>query len=105
MERLEQLKHFMKEEPEDEFLHYALALEYLKFDFGKAKNEFENLLRKHPDYLPTYYPAAHLMIELGDENEAEKLFTKGMEIAKSQGDQKMLMELRAAHDGWQLERK
>lgn len=105
MERIEQLKKFVKEEPEDAFLHYALALEYLKFDSGKAKSEFEDLLRKHPHYLPTYYPAAHLMIELGDEAEAEKLFTKGMEIAKSQLDQKMLMELRAAFEVWQLERK
>lgn len=105
MDRLEQLKQFVKEEPEDEFLHYALALEYLKFDSGKAKIEFENLLRKHPAYLPTYYPAAHLMIELGHEIEAEKLFMKGMEIAKLQGNQKMLMELRAAYDVWQLERK
>lgn len=103
-DRIHQLNEFLKEDPDDEFVHYALALEYLKLDAALAQKEFENLLQKHPNYLPTYYPAAHLMIELGNWPEAEKLFTKGIEIAKQQNNRKTQMELQSAYMVWQTER-
>jgi len=103
-ERIQQLIKFLEEEPEDEFIHYALALEYLKFDAAKAKAEFENLLAKHPTYLPTYYPAAHLFIELGKPAEAERLFVRGIELAKIQGNNKARMELQSAYMVFETER-
>ncbi|HEY5824805.1 MAG TPA: tetratricopeptide repeat protein [Cyclobacteriaceae bacterium] len=103
-ERIQQLIKFLEEEPNDEFIHYALALEYSKFDAAKAKAEFENLLLKHPSYLPTYYPAAHLLIELGNNEEAENLFLKGIELAKAQGNNKARMELQSAYMMFQTER-
>lgn len=104
-ERIQQLIKFLEEEPEDEFIHYALALEYLKFDTAKAKAEFENLLTKHPSYLPTYYPAAHLLVEHGNVDEAEKLFLKGIELAKAQGNNKARMELQSAYMVFQTEKE
>ena|SRR6478609_2859220 len=104
-ERIQQLIKFLEEEPEDEFIHYALALEYLKYDAAKAKSEFENLLTKHPTYLPTYYPAAHLLIELGYSEEAENLFIKGIELAKEQGNNKARMELQSSYMVFQTERE
>jgi len=103
-DRITQLLKFLEEDPEDEFVHYALALEYLKFDLQKAKTEFENLLQKHPDYLPTYYPAAHLMIDLNQLERAEQLFNSGIELAKAQNNQKARMELQSAYMVWQTER-
>jgi tetratricopeptide (TPR) repeat protein len=103
-DRIQQLLQFLTEDPEDEFTHYALALEYLKVDVTKAKAEFENLLVKHPSYLPTYYPAAHLLIELGQQEEAEQLFLKGIELAKTQGNNKTRLELQSAYMVFQTER-
>ncbi|MDZ4715667.1 MAG: tetratricopeptide repeat protein [Cytophagales bacterium] len=102
--RIEQLTQFIQEDPSDPFPRYALALEYLKTNPGQARIEFETLVKQHPNYLPTYYPAAHLMIEIGMEHEAEKLFLRGMDIARQQKNAKAEQELKAAYNVWQVER-
>ncbi len=103
--RLEQLEAFAKEDPTDAFTQYALALEYLKSDTARARAVFDSLLQSHPDYLPTYYPAAHLMIELGEWDRAENLFLKGLRLSQSLGDQKTSRELEASFKQWQAERE
>lgn len=103
MNRLEQLKEFAKEDPQDPFTLYALALEYLKSNIQEARSAFESLLTTHPDYLPTYYPAAHLMIDLGEASKAEQLFLQGMDVAKSQNEMKAYRELQSAYQTWKLE--
>lgn len=103
-ERAAHLEAFLREDPNDPFNHYALALEFLKTDLNRARELFETLLAKFPDYLPTYYPHAHLLIELGNSAAAEDIFRRGMEIADRKGDQKTLRELRSAHQDWLFER-
>lgn len=105
MNRIDQLLQFIKDDPRDEFLRYALALEYLKIDPRKASREFETLLASNPNYLPTYYPAAHLLIELGNDKGAAELFTRGIALAQAQGDNKTEMELKSAFSTWQYEKR
>ncbi len=104
MTRIEQLTRFIAEDPTDPFPRYALALEYLKTDPALAKNQFEHLLAAFPDYLPTYYPAAHLMIELDLSAEAEKLFQQGIDKARQQQERKAENELKQALEQWRFER-
>ncbi len=104
MTRIEQLNQFIADDPMDEFPRYALALEYLNIDLQRAKKEFDELLSRFPEYLPTYYPAAHLLIELGSTSEAEQVFLKGLDLAKQQGNRKTEMELRTAYNQWQFDR-
>jgi lipoprotein NlpI len=104
MTRTEHLLQFILDDPADPFPRYALALEYLKTEPSLARRQFEELMAKFPDYLPTYYPAAHLLIELGDVTSAETLFQRGIEIAQRQTNRKTEMELRQAYDQWQFER-
>lgn len=104
MTRIDQLNQFISEDPTDEFPRYALALEYLNIDPFRAKKEFEELLSRSPDYLPTYYPAAHLLIELGDAAGAEQLFIKGINLAHLKANQKTEMELRTAYNQWLFDR-
>jgi hypothetical protein len=100
MNRLPQLEQFLRDDPSDPFNYYAVALEYLKIDARKAKTLFVELCARFPDYLPTYYPFAHLLIEEGNWPEAESIFTKGIETAKKLGDSKALRELTTAHNDW-----
>jgi lipoprotein NlpI len=46
--RLEQLRNFYEEEPNDPFNAYALATELLKFDLQAARQLFEELLVNTP---------------------------------------------------------
>lgn len=104
MTRIEQLNQFIAEDPSDEFPRYALALEYLSIEPAQAKREFDALLSRFPDYLPTYYPAAHLLIELGDDGGAEQLFANGIALASRQGNKKTEMELKTALNQWLFDR-
>lgn len=102
MNRVEQLEQFLREDPDDPFNSYALALEYLKMDFQKAYDLFEKLLSRHPNYLPTYYPFAQLLSERQDKR-AEEIYKKGIETARRAGDQKTLKELTSAYNDWLFE--
>ena len=100
MSRIEQLEAFAKEDPRDPFNHYALALEYLKVDAGRAYEQFEMLVKEHPDYLPTYYPFAHLLIDMKQPSRGEQIFQAGIEQARHARDLKTLRELQAAYNDW-----
>ncbi len=104
MDRLEQLKQFAIEEPEDPFNHYALALEYLKIDPSEAIRLFDALSLSHPDYLPTYYPYAQLLIERKEIEKAESVFQKGMSTARTKNEVKTLREIEALYNDWKYER-
>lgn len=105
MNRLQQLETFLSEDPTDPFTQYALALEYLKVDINKARQIFESLLQHQPDYLPTYYPYAHLMIDLQNNTLAEELFQKGIALAARENNNKARMELQSAYNLWLSERE
>jgi len=103
MDRIRQLEEFLKEDPNDPFNSYALALEYLKTDTDKSRRLFENLIKDQPNYLPTYYPFAHLLIELQQPQKAESVFKTGIEISKKLNDLKTLKELNSAYNDWLFE--
>ncbi len=95
--RLELLHQFLQEDSTDPFNHYALAQEYQKTDIAKAISIYEQLLRDHPDYIPTYY---HLGKRYVDTNETEKalaIFEKGIGKSMEAGDYKAARELKAAY--------
>lgn len=82
-ERLNQLKEFLKTSPEDPFLKYAIATEYLKRgDKERTREIFEDLVTNHTDYVGTYYHYAKLLEEYGEKENALKVYQNGMEIAK-----------------------
>lgn len=97
--RLEQLQEFLKENPDDSFLIYAIASEYLKIeDFDNALNHFENLISNFPDYLATYYQLGMLYQLLGRLDEAQQTFLKGMDLATRKRDLHTLGELKSAYN-------
>jgi tetratricopeptide (TPR) repeat protein len=96
--RLEKLLEFLKNEPEDEFLQYALATEYLRLnETDKALQYYENLVNKHPDYVGTYYHLGKLYEALNRKDEAIKTYESGMEIAKQKRDNHAFSELQAVY--------
>ena len=94
--RLEQLLEYLNQDPCDPFNIYAVALEYRKSEPLAAKKYFDELLQNFSHYLPTYYHAGMLWQELGLASEAEKIYRKGMEIARNTGKTKDFNELQNA---------
>ena len=102
--RLEKLLEFLKNEPNDEFLQYALATEYLHLnEADKALEYYENLVNNHPNYVGTYYHLGKLYEALNRKPDAISTYEKGMETAKAQRDNHAFSELQAVYreaTGW-----
>jgi Tfp pilus assembly protein PilF len=97
MERIEKLKVFLSKNPDDSFIRHALALEYVKLgEDGEAKRLFEQLLEKDQQYIGSYYHLAALLQRTGESEAAIKCYEKGMEVAKTAGDQHSYNELKSA---------
>lgn len=99
MERIEKLKEFLKENPNDNFLQHALALEYIKLgNDDEAKKIFEKILEHDPAYIGSYYHLGKLLERNGDEPGAIKVYEKGMEEANKAGENHAYGELRGAYE-------
>lgn len=94
--RVDYLHSLIAETPEDPFLHYALGLEYLNQQPQKAKEYFEHVFSRFPDYLPNYYQLGTLHGETGEKQKAISVFEKGIQIASNQNDRHALAELNSA---------
>ena len=94
--RIETLKQYMLDEPNDPFNLYALATEYVQEEPLTALGYFEQLLEKHPDYLGTYYHAGKLYQAFQQTEKAKIILEKGIALAFKQQKAKALNELRSA---------
>ncbi len=99
MERIARILAFLEQNPKDNFLRHALALEYIKTGrLAEARGLFEAILSDSPDYVGSYYHLAKLLEQLQETEMAIQWYEKGMEAAKTAGDSHTLNELRAAYD-------
>jgi tetratricopeptide (TPR) repeat protein len=96
--RLDKLLEFIKNEPEDEFLKYALATEYLRLNQAdKALSYYEDLVNNHPGYVGTYYHLGKLYEALNRKQDAITIYEKGMQITKEKRDNHAFSELQAVY--------
>jgi Tfp pilus assembly protein PilF len=97
MNRVEILKGFLNDNPNDSFSRYALALEYVKLgQSDDAVREFETVKTNDPDYVATYFQLGQLYQKLGKSHEAEKIFRTGITVAAKIGDEHTRSELEGA---------
>ena len=95
--RIEQIKAFLKDSPEDSFLNYALAIEYIGMqDFNEARSLFEKILVNAPDYKATYYHYGKLLLKDGHKEKAMEIFTTGIKYAEQKKELHTAAELRSA---------
>ncbi|NHE59710.1 tetratricopeptide repeat protein [Cyclobacterium plantarum] len=102
-DRIKELLQYIEKEPYDPFNIYALALEYQNQDKEKASFYFNKLLEEHKSYLPTYYHAALLFMELNQPEKAEKTFLDGIALANTQNDAHAKKELQNAYFNFQVD--
>lgn len=88
----------LEKQPDDLFLQYALAMEYLGMQaFEKAKVLFERIILADAGYVAAYYQLG-LLLKDTNEVEAISIFEKGMQQAQVKGDRKTVNEFRSALD-------
>ena len=99
MERIALLKKFLEEDPADNFSTYALALEYVKINqVAEAIRLLEEILQRNPEYLAAYYQLGKLFELQKNFTRSSDVFIQGIEVARTQKDQKTLNELQSALD-------
>jgi len=99
MTRIERIIEFLNQQPKDNFLRHALALEYIKLgELVKAKDLFIEVLTESPDYIGSYYHLAKCLVDLQGIEAAIQWYEKGMEAAKLAKDDHAYRELLAAYE-------
>lgn len=97
--RLQKLLEFFQNEPNDPFLKYALATEYLNSNEpDRALFYYEDLITNHPDYVGTYYHLGKLYEALDRKAEAIKIYQAGMIVSRKANDNHAYSELQAVYN-------
>lgn len=97
MERLKQIQDFLIENPQDPFLNYALAMEYVKLGMdNEALRCFERMLGDFPDYVGTYYHFGKFLERNDARDSAIEVYKKGIETARANRKMHAMSELQGA---------
>lgn len=92
-DRIKNLEEWIKEDPNEPFNKYALAMEYSQSLPERAAVLFGELLTQHSEYLPTYYISANFYADLGLREKAIQILQSGIILAQKQNNGKTLREL------------
>jgi len=97
MSRIDQIRQFLQDSPNDSFLRFALAQELQKQgDVEAAKEAYLWLTDNQPSYVATYYHLGKLLIAQGEKEAALAWFNLGIEHAKAAKELHALSELQSA---------
>lgn len=96
-ERLEQLKQFYSEDPNDPFIIFAIAKEHEKMEnLPLALEHYLTLYEAHSDYIGVYYHLGMLYEKLEQHTDAQRIYSEGLVVAKNIGDFHAASELNNA---------
>ena len=96
--RREFLEEAVREQPDNTFARYGLAMELAGTEPAAAWTHFAYLLEHHPEYAATYYHAGAFLTKQGKMEEARKVLSSGLEVTDRQGNRHAHSELQAALD-------
>lgn len=103
-DRIHKLRDFLKEDPEDTFTRFALALEFVKREeLDNARDTFLEIQNHNPDYVGVYYHLGKVYEMLNNPDHALKTYNDGITVARQQQDHHSESELQQAKQELQLE--
>ena len=86
--RKEQIESMLADEPNDPFLRYGLAMEYVSAgDDAAAAKCLQELIAVTPDYVPAYLQLGQAFLRQGRTPEARQAWTQGVQAAQQAGNQ------------------
>ena len=85
--RREKIEEMLKDEPEDTFLRYSLAMEMT----SEGENEgalglFGELCRLDPPHVPAFFRSAQILADQEKVAEAREFLREGIDAARAQND-------------------
>jgi predicted Zn-dependent protease len=84
--RREKIEALLRDDPDDIFLRYSLALELLGGDeWTTGLDMLEALSRGTPPYVPAFHMAARHLVQRGHTDDARRALREGIEAARGQG--------------------
>ncbi|MFY3745529.1 hypothetical protein ACOQFB_16580 [Anaeromyxobacter sp. Red801] len=96
-QRLETFRKFVEKSPDDPFARYSLAMALRSAGQGEeSAQEFRELARRVPDYVPTYLMLGQVLETLGRDGEAAKAYQDGVAVATRKQDGHAVSELTQA---------
>ena len=105
--RREKIEAMLKDDPQDVFLRYSLALEMESAGEWEAGLEIlEDLARSGPPYVPAFHMAGQHLVKYGRIDDARRALREGIEAARAAGNShaaaersELLMSLGEAGEG------
>lgn len=96
-DRIETMKQFIEQAPDNPFPRYALAMEFKSAGrLEEAAETLADLATRSPDYVATYLQWGMFLEQLGRLDEARQAFEAGIEWAGKAGNQHALSEIQSA---------
>src|SRR6185312_7608122 len=97
--RLETLRVFVAQAPENAFARYGLAMELKQQgESDAALEQFQLLAERHPDYAAGFQQAGQLLLSLGRTSDARQRLLAGIAAAERTGDAHAAAEMRGLLD-------
>ncbi len=94
MSRREQIEAMLRDEPNDLFLRYGLAMEYRKEgNHAESLRGLNELTKQSPPYVAAFFMAAQQLVDLGRIDEARTYLRDGIEEARRQGNSHAAAEM------------
>jgi len=92
--RIQLLQKAIQSNPQDPFPYFGLAKAHEKAgETEKALQQYDFLIKNHPDYGGTYYHYVILLMESEEWDKAEKVCEQGLKVLLEQNNQQLYSEL------------
>lgn len=99
MSRRPQIEELLQSDPDDVFLKYALANEYVtEGDTESALAAFDRVIAEHPDYVPAYFRKGQTLAADDQTDAARDVLRQGIAVAQKVGDNHAAGEMTALLD-------
>jgi tetratricopeptide (TPR) repeat protein len=99
MIRKEFIENEIKLDPENPMNYYLLALEFRKLgNYLEFESTLETLINRFNDYLPTYYIYGEYLYSNNQNEKAEEIIKKGIDLAFVTENTKMINELKQLNE-------
>lgn len=92
--RSEMFRKLLDKDPENAMVLCSLGIELFKEeDYSGAREHLSRAVKNKPDYSVAYRMLGRSLFELGEDEEAARVFATGREVAQGNGDLQTVKEI------------